>query len=120
MRRNANKVKASADDLMVKDRKLGGGPKEGIANLRNKRYVVGSELQDGKRLDISLIKGITGGETIKARSLYEHDIEFMLTFKLWLYGNHKPVIADSMLSIRRRVKLIPFAVTIPDKEIDPE
>ena len=31
----------------------GGGPKEGIANLRNKRYVVGSELQDGRRLHAS-------------------------------------------------------------------
>ncbi len=107
-----------ADDLMVKDRKLGGGPKEGIANLRNKRYVVGSELQDGKRLDVSLIKDLTGGETVKARRLYEHDVEFMPTFKLWLYGNHKPVIADSTLSIWRRMKQIPFNVTIPDSEID--
>lgn len=109
-----------ADDLMVKDRKLGGGPKEGIANLRNKRYVVGSELQDGKRLDVSLVKDMTGGETVKARRLYEHDVEFMPTFKLWLFGNHKPVIADSTLSIWRRVKQIPFDVTIPASEIDPD
>jgi putative DNA primase/helicase len=109
-----------ADDLMVKDRKLGGGPKEGIANLRNKRYVVGSELQDGKRLDVSLVKDMTGGETVKARRLYEHDVEFMPSFKLWLYGNHKPVIADSTLSIWRRVKQIPFDVTIPASEVDPD
>jgi len=109
-----------ADDLMVKDRKLGSGPKEGIANLRNKRYVVGSELQDGKRLDVSLVKDMTGGETVKARRLYEHDVEFMPSFKLWLYGNHKPVIADSTLSIWRRVKQIPFDVTILASEIDPD
>jgi len=109
-----------ADDLMMKDRKLGGGPKEGIANLKNKRYVVGSELQDGKRLDVSLIKDMTGGETVKGRRLYEHEVEFIPTFKLWLYGNHKPVIADSTLSIWRRVKQIPFEVTIPDTEIDPD
>jgi putative DNA primase/helicase len=109
-----------ADDLMLKDGKSGGGPKEGIASLRNKRYVVGSELQDGKRLDVSLVKDMTGGETVKARRLYEHDIEFMPTFKLWLYGNHKPVIADSTLSIWRRVKQIPFAVTIPQSEVDKE
>ena len=109
-----------ADDLMVKDRKLGGGPKEGIANLRYKRYVVGSELQDGKRLDVSLVKDMTGGETVKGRRLYEHEVEFMPTFKLWLYGNHKPIIADSTLSIWRRVKQIPFNVIIPDTEIDPD
>ena len=109
-----------AEDLMLKDRKLGSGPKEGIANLRNKRYVVGSELQDGKRLDVSLVKDMTGGESIKGRRLYEHEIEFMPTFKLWLYGNHKPVIADSTLSIWRRVKQIPFDVTIPNTEVDPD
>lgn len=109
-----------AEDLMLKDRKLGSGPKEGIANLRNKRYVVGSELQDGKRLDVSLVKDMTGGESIKGRRLYEHEIEFMPTFKLWLYGNHKPVIADSTLSIWRRVKQIPFDVTIPGTEVDPD
>ncbi len=109
-----------ADDLMIKDRKTGSGPKEGIANLRCKRYVVGSVLQDGKKLDVSLIKDMTGGETIKARRLYEHDVEFMPTFKLWLYGNHKPVIADGTLSIWRRVKQIPFGVTISGNEIDPD
>ena len=108
-----------AEDLMLKDRKMGGGPKEGIVNLTNKRFVVGSELQDGRRLDVSLIKDMTGGETIKGRRLYEHEIEFMPTFKLWLYGNHKPIIADSTLSIWRRVKEIPFSVTIPDNEVDP-
>lgn len=107
-----------ADDLMLKDKRTGGGPKEGIANLHNKRYIVGSELQDGRRLDTSLVKDMTGGETIKARRLYEHDIEFMPTFKLWLYGNHKPTIADSTLSIWRRIKQIPFGVTITDIDDD--
>jgi len=107
-----------AENLMVKDRKAGGRAKEGIANLKNKRYVVGSELQDGKRLDVSLVKDMTGGETIKADRKYEHEIEFMPTFKLWLYGNHKPVIADSTLSIWRRVKQIPFNTTISPSEID--
>ena len=107
-----------ADDLMVKDRKTGGGPKESIANLKGKRYVIGSELQDGRKLDVSLLKDMTGGETIKARRLYEHDIEFKPTHKLWLFGNHKPIITDTTLSIWRRVKLIPFTETIPDNEID--
>jgi putative DNA primase/helicase len=109
-----------AEDLMLKEKGLGGGPKEGIASLKNKRLVVGSELQDGKRLDVSLVKDMTGGETVKARRLYEHDFEFMPTFKLWLYGNHKPVIADTTLSIWRRVKQIPFEVTIPNSEVDPD
>ncbi|POZ58448.1 DNA primase/helicase, phage-associated [Dehalococcoides mccartyi] len=109
-----------ADDLMLKDRNSGHGPKESIANLKGKRYVVGSEIQDGRKLDVSLLKDMTGGETIKARRLYEHDVEFAPTHKLWLFGNHKPVITDTTLSIWRRVKLLPFTVTIPSEKVDPD
>ncbi len=107
----------NAEDLMIKD-KGNGGPKEGIANLKNKRYIIGSELQDGRKLDTSLVKDMTGGETIKARRLYEHDVEFTPTFKLWLYGNHKPIITDSTISIWRRMKQIPFVVSIPKEKRD--
>jgi len=112
--------RASTDLFMVKDKKAGGGPKEGLANLKGKRYVVASELEDGRRLAVSLIKDMTGGETIKADRKYEHEVEYQPTHKIWLVGNHKPVITDTTLSIWRRVKLIPFTVTIPDNEIDPD
>lgn len=107
-------------DLFMLREKNSTGPKEGLANLKGKRFVVASELEDGKRLAISLVKDMTGGETIKADRKYEHEVEYQPTHKLWLVGNHKPVITDTTLSIWRRVKLIPFTVTILDKEIDQE
>jgi len=63
---------------------------------------------------------MTGGEIIKARRLYEHDVEFAPTHKLWLFGNHKPVITDTTISIWRTVKPIPFTVTIPTEKVDPD
>jgi len=107
-----------ADDLMVKDRKVGGAPKEGIANLLKKRYALGSEVRDGRRLDVGQLKDMTGGETMKARHLYEREFEFMPTHKLWLYGNKKPTIRDTSLAVWRRVKLIEFKQTVPDDKID--
>jgi putative DNA primase/helicase len=109
--------RVSTDLFMIKD-KTGSGPKEGLANLRGRRFVVASELEDGKRLAVSLIKDMTGGESIKADRKYEHEVEYQPSHKLWLVGNHKPVITDTTLSIWRRVKLIPFTVTIPPNEID--
>ncbi|MCL0058735.1 phage/plasmid primase, P4 family, partial [Dehalococcoidia bacterium] len=109
----------STDLFMVKD-KNASGPKESLANLQGKRFVIASELEDGKRLAVSLIKDMTGGETIKADRKYEHEVEYLPTHKIWLVGNHKPVITDTTLSIWRRMKLIPFTVTIPDNEIDPD
>jgi len=112
--------RVNTDLFMLKDKNIGGGPKEGLANLDGKRFVVASELEDGRCLAVSLIKDMTGGETIKADRKYEHEFEYQPTFKLWLVGNHKPVIKDTTLSIWRRVKQVPFTVTIPDDEIDPE
>jgi len=109
--------RVNTDLFMIKDKNMG-GPKEGLANLKGKRYVVASELEDGRRLAVGLIKDMTGGETIKADRKYEHEFEYQPTHKLWLVGNHKPIIKDTTLSIWRRMKLIPFTVTIPDNEID--
>lgn len=105
--------------FMTKDRS-GPGPNESLADLQGKRFVVGSEIEDGRRLAVVLIKEMTGGEAIRTERKYEHSFQFQPTHKIWLCGNHKPVITDTTFSIWRRIKLIPFTVTIPDKECDPE
>jgi len=110
--------KLQADDLMVRDHKTGGGPTEGLANLFNKRYALGSEVRDGKRLDVGLIKDLTGGEVMNARHLYEREFKFKPACTLWLYGNKKPVIRDTSLAVWRRVKLVPFTRTVKDAERD--
>jgi len=102
---------------MAKDRNSG-GPSEDLANLQGKRFVMASEIEDGRRLAVVLIKEMTGGEAIRADRKYEHEIEFQPVHKIWLVGNHKPAITDTTLSIWRRVKLIPFTVTISSKEMD--
>lgn len=110
--------KTNTDMLMVRDRN--GGPREDLADLKGKRLVVASEIEDGKRLAVVLIKEMTGGESIRADRKHEHAFEFVPTHKIWLSGNHKPVITDTTFSIWRRVKLIPFTVTIPESECDPD
>ena len=103
---------------MVQERRIGGRPTEGLANLFGKRYALGSEVRDGKRLDVGLIKDMTGGEVINARHLYEREFKYRPTCTLWLYGNKKPAIHDTSLAVWRRVKLLPFTQTIADKDRD--
>jgi putative DNA primase/helicase len=112
-------VRLDSDDLMIKQKKgKGSSPKEGIADTRGKRYAIASEVQDGKQLDIGLLKDMSGQDTIKARRLYEHEIEFLPTHKTWMFGNHKPVIKDTTHAAWRRLKLIPFTYTVPENELD--
>lgn len=91
-----------------------------VAALAGKRLVVSSELSDGGRFNEGLIKDLTGGDTMAARFLYGEVFNFRPTFKLWLYGNHKPTINGTDDGIWRRVHLIPFDVQIPENERDPQ
>ena len=110
-------AKAPVDMFLARDKKMR-GPTEDLANLQGKRFIAASEVGIGRRLEVVIIKDMTGGEAIRADRKYEHEIEFQPTHKLWISGNHKPVIQDTSLAIWRRIKLIPFTVTIPDDEID--
>jgi putative DNA primase/helicase len=95
---------------------------EGISNdlaeLENVRLVVAVELDEGRRLAEVLAKQISGGDTIKARFLFHEFFEFRPQFKLWLCGNHKPQIYGTDHAIWRRIRLIPWVVTIPEDEQD--
>jgi putative DNA primase/helicase len=46
--------------------------------------------------------------------------EYVPQFKLIIAGNHKPSLRSVDEAIRRRLHLVPFAVTIPLKERDPK
>jgi len=87
----------------------------GLAQLMGKRFCVLSEIPAGRRLNESVVKDLTGGDSINARNLYEKGFSFHPQAKFFLYGNHKPGIGDGM-AIWRRVMELPFTVTIPKAE----
>jgi putative DNA primase/helicase len=89
-----------------------------LARLAGVRFVSAVEVAEGRRLAEVLVKQITGGDTITARFLYREHFEFDPTFKVWLAANHKPEIRGTDYAVWRRIRLVPFAVTIPKEEQD--
>ena len=89
-----------------------------IAALRGARFASAVEADDGSRLAESLVKQMTGQDKISARFMRGEWFEFEAQFKLWLATNHKPVIRGCDEAIWRRMRLIPFTVTIPAAERD--
>jgi len=106
-----------ADALMISNKGKGGVNNE-IARLRGSRFVAAVETDENVRLSESLIKQLTGGDTVTARFLYGEYFDFSPTFKIWLACNHRPKIFGTDHGIWRRIKLIPFNVIIPDEEQD--
>jgi putative DNA primase/helicase len=86
-------------------------PRPDIARLAGRRIVTAVEVGENARLSESVIKSVTGGDTVTARQLYERDFEFRPQFKLWLAANHKPIIRATDHAMWRRVHLIPFDVS---------
>lgn len=83
------------------------------------RMIASAEHDKGRRVNESLLKNITGGDKFRVRLLYRDAFDIHPQFKLWASFNDKPIISGTDEGIWRRIRLIPFDVTIPENEVDP-
>jgi putative DNA primase/helicase len=109
-------INTQAKTILVKDRQ--GGINNDVARLRGLRFVTVNEIPGRGKLDEAKVKEFTGGDTITARYLFQEEFSFKPEFKLWVRTNHKPIITGVDLGIWRRVRLLPFTVTIPPEAQD--
>jgi putative DNA primase/helicase len=100
-------LKAVSDLLMQKRHEA--HPTE-RADLFGRRLVVCTETEDGRGMNESLVKELTGGDKIRARRMRADFFEFDPTHKLLICTNHKPRVRGTDHSIWRRLLLVPFAV----------
>jgi putative DNA primase/helicase len=108
-------MRAPTEMLMAK--RTGGVPND-VARLKGARFVAASETEEGRRLAESLVKDLTGQDTISARFMRAEWFDFQPTHKLWLSTNHKPEIRGTDPAIWRRIRLVPWSVAIPPAEQD--
>lgn len=108
---------ATAESRTLMFLKNGHGVGEDLAALQGARLVKSSEVGSGGRWDEARIKSLTGGEQITCRRLYRDPFTFRPQFKIWFATNHLPRL-DPDPGMMRRIRLIPFSVTIPEKERD--
>jgi putative DNA primase/helicase len=87
-----------------------------VYDLRGRRMVWASETKEGRRLDVSLVKFLTGGDTIPARTLNSKPIEFKPTHKITLLTNHKPHIdGGGDAALWERLRLVPYEQRFVDE-----
>jgi putative DNA primase/helicase len=92
------------------------GPRDDVANMRGRRFVVSQEVREGAPLAESLVKWLTGGDRVRARNLYARSTEWDPTHHLWLAVNSKPVIRGTDPGIWSRIRLVPFSVCFDGRE----
>jgi putative DNA primase/helicase len=77
-----------------------------------------NETTQGARFDEAKLKDLTGGDTLTARFLHQEFFDFHATHRIVIRGNHKPTINGTDEGIWRRLRLVPFTVSIPPDEQD--
>jgi P4 family phage/plasmid primase-like protien len=82
--------------------------------LMYKRFAFLSEPEDGEKINIGLLKELTGSEEIVARGLYQEAVSFVLEAKLFLACNELPEIKGEDAALWRRIRVIDF----PSKFVD--
>lgn len=92
----------------------------GLAMLKGARLVTATETEEGRAWAESRIKQLTGGDPISARFMRQDFFEFVPTFKLFIIGNHKPVLRNVDDAAKRRFRLIPFLhkPDTPDRDLE--
>ena len=76
--------------------------------LLNKRFAFLSEPEDGEKINIGLLKELTGSEEIVARGLYQDSLSFVMEAKLFLACNELPEIKGEDTALWRRIRAIDF------------
>lgn len=91
-----------------------------VADLQGVRCAICTELAQDRALAEGLVKRLTGERRVKARFMRQDFFEFTATHKLWVGTNHRPNVRGTDEAIWRRMILLPFTVTIPPEERDPD
>ncbi len=110
-------VIVNPDMLMVRDRGGIGGPE--MMTLLGARLVVGSETEEGRKLDEATMKRLTGGDELTARRLYSPPVSWHPSHQLVYVTNALPVVKGNDPAVWRRIRVIPFDVVVPPEDRDP-
>ena len=102
----------SADALTVGCRR---NVKPELAEAHGKRLLIAAELEEGTRLNTSIIKQLCSTDEIEAEKKYKDPFHFIPSHTLVLYTNHLPKVGANDPGTWRRLLVIPFNALIQGK-----
>lgn len=83
-----------------------------MAELKGKRLIIASEMEEGMRLNTATVKQLCSTDEIQAEKKYKDPFSFVPSHTLVLYTNHLPKVGANDDGIWRRLVVIPFNAKI--------
>lgn len=99
----------SADTLTVGCKR---NVKPELAEVKGKRLIIAAELEEGMRLNTSVVKQMCSTDEIFAEKKYKDPFSFTPSHTLVLYTNHLPRVGANDPGTWRRLIVIPFNAKI--------
>ena len=79
-----------------------------LSRAKSKRFACLQEPGENERLNIGLMKEMTGGDKVYSRGLYREGSEWKPQFKMILTCNHLPVVPSDDGGTWRRIRVVRF------------
>ena len=79
-----------------------------LARAKGKRFACLQEPSEDEKLNIGLMKELSGGDKIIARAIYKEPVEFKPQFKMVLLCNHLPHVPSDDGGTWRRIRVVEF------------
>lgn len=98
----------AAPNFLLASRTTSNGPDEALASLVGTRFVTISEPPEGRRLDESKVKALTGNDDQSTSKKYGHQFNFVPQFTMWMSCNRLPTVSDTSVFTSGRIRVIPF------------
>lgn len=94
--------------LLTQKRAASNAATSELARSKGKRFACLQEPAEDEKLNIGLMKELTGGDKIQARLIYKEPIEFKPQFKMILTCNHLPNVPSDDGGTWRRIRVVEF------------
>jgi P4 family phage/plasmid primase-like protien len=94
-----------------------------LAIAKGKRFAILQEPEENERINVGLMKELTGGDQIQCRCLFKEPIRYKPMFKMILTCNHMPSIPPDDGGTWRRVRRVEYTskfVDTPNPNVETE
>ena len=96
------------NEILTKSADRRNEPNPVLAKARAKRFVQAQEPEASERLQVGMIKQLTGGDAITYRQLYKDPITYVPQYNLFIQCNEVPMLSKPDGGIQRRLEILEF------------
>ncbi len=95
--------------LLTQKRAASNSAQSELERTRGRRFAVMQEPSEGEKINIGLMKELSGGDRIMTRGLFKEPIEFKPQFKMIMTCNELPEVPSDDGGTWRRIRVVDFS-----------